>query len=94
MGIQRCTVEPFKHLLQRHRARQVIALNRVTAKTLEHIQSGAILDTLGYHLDVQRVAQFDGGADNGLVGAVIGQAADEGPVDLEQIDRQPLQILQ
>ncbi len=50
------------------------------------------LDPLGHHRKAQGVTELDHGLDDRRILGVEAEAADEGPVDLDLLDGEPLQI--
>ena len=54
----------------------------------------AALDALGHHGLVQLSRQGDDRGDDGVVARILAEVADERAVDLEHVERQPLQVRQ
>ena len=52
------------------------------------------LDSLGHHLEAQQVAKLDDQPRHFQVARRIGQRPDEALVDLQAVDRQPVQMRQ
>src|SRR6266508_3037885 len=73
-------------------ASEVVALERVAAELLEAALGLLVLDALGDDLQAEGVADVDGGPDDGRVAGVLAHLLDERLVDLEDVDRQPLQV--
>src|ERR1700681_4310897 len=53
---------------------------------------GLELDSFRHRIEPQRLAQSDDGARQFRPGAGVGQTVDEGPVDLENVDRKAVQV--
>ena len=81
-------------LRRRQRPGDHITLDLITAKRLEALPGGVVLDALGDHRQVEVVSQTDRRANNRGVLRTEGHAHHEGPVDFELIQRQPHQIRQ
>ena len=74
------------------RASQEVALRDIAAKIAQEGEDALALDALGDDLEPEVVAEHDGRTNNCLVAGVRLDVTDEGVVDLEDVDRKPLQI--
>lgn len=79
-------------VLDRHRASEQKALAEAAAVGDQEVSLGLGLDTLGQHFQAQVVAHADDGLDNHRVVGLQPDVADERPVDLELIERQPGEV--
>ena len=75
-----------------HRTGEQEPLPVATAEIGEEAGLVGVLDPLGDHLEIQRPAEVDDGTRDRRSGAAGG--GDEGPVDLEDVDRESLEIAQ
>ena len=82
-----------QRFLGRHRPAEDIALDERAAEVADQLQLVLGLDALGggLHLEVGREGD-DGADERGVAAFRVGGAADEGLVDLDLVERRPLQI--
>ena len=74
------------------RAAEQVALATVAADLAQARQLQRGLDALGDHRQAEGVAELDDGLDDRRVLGVDAQAVDERAVDLDRLDREPLQV--
>src|SRR5205823_1476867 len=74
-----------------HRRAPVVALRTRAAHRLEGPDLGLVLHALGEHVEAERTRQADDRGHDRVVLGVGAEPVDEGPVDLQQVDRQPLE---
>src|SRR2546428_10829455 len=99
-GLRRCPVrgarrpipDPAGDFLDGYWPADVIALGGRAAKSLQDLQGGLVLDALRNHLEAEATRQFDGRPHDGGTSLVLGQSRDEGPVDLDFLDLQALEV--
>jgi hypothetical protein len=70
----------------RRRPPDVVALRIVDPVFAQQRQRRLVLDALGDRLELEALGEPDDGADEVLVGRVVGQVADEVDVDLQRAD--------
>src|SRR5437660_115108 len=81
-----------RQLRDRQGPRQVVALSKIDTDALELREHRFGLDALGNRRDAEGPADLDDRLDHAAIHRVVGDMTDELPVDLEEIDRQRLQI--
>src|SRR4029079_3884424 len=70
------------------------ALGPVAPEPAELVELAAGLDPRGHHAQAEGAAQADDGRDDRGVLGVLAQPVDERPVDLQHVDREPLEVAQ
>src|SRR5262245_6894058 len=74
------------------RAGEQVALGPITAEALQpHLLLDG-LNAFGDRRQPERAPEADDGVDDGLVLRVLAKPGDEAAVDLEEVDREPLQV--
>src|SRR5437870_13379100 len=81
-----------RQLRERQGPRHVVALRKIDTDALELGEHRFGLDALGNRRDAEGPADLDDRLDHAAIHRVVGDMTDELPVDLEEIDRQRLQI--
>ena len=76
------------------RVAEVEALGHVDAVFAQHFRGHVVLDVLGDRLLAQPAGDLDDRLDGQLVGVAAGHVADERAVDLDQVEREPLQMVE
>ena len=71
---------------------KVVSLREVAAEGGEKIEVVLVFDAFGDNFEVEGVCEVDGGADDRGTAAVGADVRDEGPIDLEFIDRKVTQV--
>lgn len=70
------------------------ALHQVAADGLQQRAHGGVFDAFCDHAQAEPVGEVDGRAHDARIARVFGHAEHEGLVDLQFIDRQPLEVAQ
>ncbi len=78
--------QPRAQRLGLQRRREQVALRAVDAALAQAGALALVLDALGDHLDAERARERGDGVHDGEVVAVLGQAGDEGAVELDRVD--------
>ncbi len=67
-------------------------LRDVAAKSAQMSPLRARLDSLGDDERIERVGEVDGSADDGIAARVVREVRDEAPVELDLLERQPVEV--
>src|SRR4030088_940132 len=86
--------EPGGHRLRGHRTREVVALEHVTTELAQPVALPLGFDAFGDHGHPERPGHLDYGTDDLLVDAALVEAVYEGAIELDRVQRQPLEIAQ
>src|SRR5688572_14294404 len=78
----------------RARLAAVEALDEVAAERPQGVELHGTLDALGDHGEVERVGEVDHAADHGAVAGRRTEAGHERPVELQDVDRQAVELAQ
>src|SRR6185369_4228339 len=83
----------FKRLRRKRLAKQK-SLHHVTLERGQILKLFLRLDTLGNHRQIERVAQVDDRAYDRRVVRILADVGDERLINLQRVDRKPLQIIE
>jgi hypothetical protein len=83
---------PLCHLFRRHGRGDAGALADVAAQIQQHSRLGRRLDAFGHHRAAEGAGQADHAFDDGAVLRVVEHVVHETAIDLQHVDRQPLQV--
>src|SRR3954464_13289711 len=84
--------EPLDELIERHRTRDVIALDQIASARHESIEGGLVLDTFGDDLEAERVSELDRRGHDRIAAAVAEHIRDEAAVDLQLLDGETTEV--